>query len=507
MSEIRTFLGDSNMKPKIYIPIVVLLLGSLFMQVTRSVFVSFNLFSQNKFSIRTNRITIWFSDPSQDQNYFVYLPIIQNGEDAYYVSPSGNDSNPGTISQPWKTLNKAARSVVPGNIVYIRAGTYYEYVTISRSGTSSQPIQFLAFPGEIPVLDGKNTLPNSEDGLLTLDGDWIIVEGLEVKNSIYYGIALYGKHNTLTDVYVHHSSRNGVYMNGDYGVLEDSRIWRNSLRNEYGANPGGSSGVATARDESDGTTEYVTIRKNHVWENWGQGINVHHSKYTVVEDNVVADSYTTNLYIHDTIDVICQRNLVYMNVDNTYMGDLGPKVGLMMGQEYGSSLQINVKNIQVINNLFYGNHRNLFWYTGDIPGAGMTNVLFANNTFVNGSGDSSGGNANIILDEGVNSNVRFMNNIVQQDNSLPLISIEDFSGISHSYNLWSKNPGFSLGTGEIITDPKLAKSGTPFEAGWYELSGTSPARNNAIPLVEVTLDYRSRTRGTDPDIGAMEYFP
>jgi len=495
------------MKIKILSSVFAILVGTFIFQISLSIFgyIDHHLFTND--NLKPKNPNIPFDVQKQDMNNYVYLPLIQNGKQGYYVSPSGNDSNPGTFSLPWKTINKAARSIIPGDIVYIRGGIYYEYVTISRSGNASQPIRFEAYPGENVVLDGNNTLPTSEDGLLTLDGDWIIVEGLEVKNSIYYGIAVFGKHNTLTNVYVHHSSRNGVYLNGDYGILEKSRVWRNSMRNEYGANPGGSSGVATARDETDGTTEYVVIRKNQVWENWGQGINVHHSKYTVVEDNIVSDSYTTNLYIHDTTDVICQRNLVFMNPDNSYMGNLGPKVGLMMGQEYGSSLLVNLKNVQVINNLFYGNHRNLFWYTGDIGGAGMTDVLIANNTFANGSGDSSGGNANVILDEGVNTNVRFINNIVLQDNQLPLISIEDLSGIFHSYNLWSKNPGFTLTVGEAIADPAISRLGSPFEAGWFELLGTSPAINKAIILPEVPNDFRSRYRGVDPDIGAMEYFP
>ncbi len=445
------------------------------------------------------------SNLKQDLDNYVYLPVILNGKEAYYVSSNGSDSNPGTLQLPWRTINKAARSVVPGDVVYIRGGVYREYVSINRSGNQAQPIKFIAYQGETPVIDGTN-IDTNNDGLLTLDGDWIEVTGLDVGNSTYVGISSYGKHNTLTNVYVHHSFRSGIYLSGDYGVVQDSRIWRNSLKNEFGASSG-SSGIVSSNDEFDnGISDYTIIRRNKVWENWGQGINIHHSQNTTVEDNIIFDSYGANIYIHDTTKATCQRNFVFMDLSNTYMNNYGPKVGLMMGQEWINPI-INVKDIFVINNIFYGNHRNLFWYTGDINGAGMTNVLFANNTFINGSGGSSGGNANIILDKGVNSNVRFINNIVHQDNDLPLISIEDFSGLTHSYNLWSKNPGFSLTTGEIIGDPKLAKIGSPFNSGWYELTIPSPAKDKATLLIEVTVDFLSRFRGQKPDIGAMELLP
>src|SRR4030042_2020171 len=49
----------------------------------------------------------------------------------YYVSTSGSDSNPGTLSQPWKTIQKAANTVTQGDTVNIRGGTYREKITFT----------------------------------------------------------------------------------------------------------------------------------------------------------------------------------------------------------------------------------------------------------------------------------------------------------------------------------------------------------------------------------------
>lgn len=45
----------------------------------------------------------------------------------YYVSPSGDDSNPGTIQSPWRTIQHAADSVNPGDTVQVRAGEWASY--------------------------------------------------------------------------------------------------------------------------------------------------------------------------------------------------------------------------------------------------------------------------------------------------------------------------------------------------------------------------------------------
>jgi hypothetical protein len=60
----------------------------------------------------------------------------------FYVSTSGSDSNNGSASAPWLTIQHAANTVTAGATVIVEAGTYNESVTFSTSGTSSEPIVF-----------------------------------------------------------------------------------------------------------------------------------------------------------------------------------------------------------------------------------------------------------------------------------------------------------------------------------------------------------------------------
>jgi hypothetical protein len=83
----------------------------------------------------------------------------------YYVSPTGSDSNDGTVEAPFQSITKA-RDVVrtintnmTGDIyVFLRGGDYRIASTISLgtqdSGTGSHRIYYQAYPGETPVLNG-----------------------------------------------------------------------------------------------------------------------------------------------------------------------------------------------------------------------------------------------------------------------------------------------------------------------------------------------------------------
>ena len=119
----------------------------------------------------------------------------------YFVATTGNDANPGTQSQPWRTIGKAARVAAAGDTVYVRGGVYAEQVIIAKSGTQDKPIRFLAYPGETPVIEGSGLSIPNWSSLLELRGNWIVVSGFEVRNSKYMGVELSGQHNVVDNVY------------------------------------------------------------------------------------------------------------------------------------------------------------------------------------------------------------------------------------------------------------------------------------------------------------------
>ena len=69
-------------------------------------------------------------------------------------SARGDDAGAGSESAPWKTLAHALRNLKPGDTLYLRGGTFYEKVALTRSGTAEAPITIASFPGELAIIDG-----------------------------------------------------------------------------------------------------------------------------------------------------------------------------------------------------------------------------------------------------------------------------------------------------------------------------------------------------------------
>jgi hypothetical protein len=80
----------------------------------------------------------------------------------YYVDnadPKADDNGPGTKARPFRTINKAAQLLRPGERVVIASGTYRECVRPPRGGTSpSQMISYEAAPGAKVVIKGSEVL-------------------------------------------------------------------------------------------------------------------------------------------------------------------------------------------------------------------------------------------------------------------------------------------------------------------------------------------------------------
>jgi len=104
----------------------------------------------------------------------------------FYVSLSGSDSYPGTQSQPWRTLQKAANTLAAGDTVKILPGTYAEKFAPQNSGTAAAYITYTADPGTV-ILEGTGVSLAADakgDGLVQIQGkSYIRVENLTIRNA------------------------------------------------------------------------------------------------------------------------------------------------------------------------------------------------------------------------------------------------------------------------------------------------------------------------------------
>lgn len=143
----------------------------------------------------------------------------------YYVAPDGNDSANGTELDPFATVGRAQSAASPGDTVLIRGGLYAFSgsgtvgVAFNKSGTGDAPINYFAYPGEVPVFDLSDLAPSNRVTGLDVHCSYIHLRGLEVTGVHQYqsgqdswGVRIQGSGNTLENLNVHHNDAPGVFI-------------------------------------------------------------------------------------------------------------------------------------------------------------------------------------------------------------------------------------------------------------------------------------------------------
>ncbi|MEA1925025.1 MAG: right-handed parallel beta-helix repeat-containing protein [Candidatus Altiarchaeota archaeon] len=136
------------------------------------------------------------------------------GATDYYLAPDGNDSWSGTIDHPWKTLYNACQTLVAGDTVYLRAGTYPGYGSDYRegptplnSGTVGNPITFAAYPGETAII--RPIVDYAHAGFIITAHSYITIDGLEISHCSD-GVRLLGGYDAdniiIKNCHIHHSN-------------------------------------------------------------------------------------------------------------------------------------------------------------------------------------------------------------------------------------------------------------------------------------------------------------
>jgi parallel beta-helix repeat protein len=185
----------------------------------------------------------------------------------YRCSPQGSDGNDG-IEKPWRTLQKASAQLQPGDTLIVADGTYPGGIAQRRSGRPDAPITYRAEHA------GKAVVRGGKIGFLIDNADWIVLDGLAVREAFFRGVRVLVSH--------HATVRNCIFAgNAVEGLISG---YCNDLRlenNEAYGNGRGYVGPEGDYEAGKGHGIYVSssgdrpiIRSNRSHDNSGCGLQV-----------------------------------------------------------------------------------------------------------------------------------------------------------------------------------------------------------------------------------------
>lgn len=176
----------------------------------------------------------------------------------YYVATSGSDSNAGTSTgAAWATINHANSVVVPGDVVNVAAGSYFQNVSTTTSGTPGSPITYIS------TSQFEARITGTTDPTWNNTGSYVIIKNFDITSSV----------STVND---------GIDTTGTYSQIIGNRVHDIQDSDHAG---GGAIWVGAA---------HVTVDSNFIY-NVGiglktaltHGVYVSATTYTLVENNLI----------------------------------------------------------------------------------------------------------------------------------------------------------------------------------------------------------------------------
>src|SRR5262249_45607724 len=236
-----------------------------------------------------------------------------------YVSTSGSDSNPGTSSQPCRTIGHAYSLASAGTTIIVKAGTYTDYnsgwgIHLGKSGSSSSPITLKSEVQGGAVIDGQNASDRNVG--IYIDGSYNIVDGFEIKNGPHGGITIWANNNQILNCNIHNNG------------------------NPASSSTQGQDGVFS----SEGTSGN-TYRANFIHHNGRTGSNLDHGLYLCGKNEVVINNVLL-ANAANGIQVAGYTTVANMKIYNNVMANNGAN-GIILWQ--------SLSGVDIRNNIIYKN--------------------------------------------------------------------------------------------------------------------------------------------------------
>ncbi len=383
---------------------------------------------------------------------------------AYYVAKTGSDSNNGSQSSPWLTIQHAATTAQAGSTVYVGAGTYSESVTFANSGTASTPI---VFNGQgVAIVDGTSVSccgggDSYASGLFSISNlNYLTIEGFTIQNyktssSSYVpaGIDIYGYgdhisilNNTIKNIQTTGGASGNAYGISVHGTsstpISNLTVSGNTV-----------TGCETGQSETttyNGNVQTFVVSNNTIYGNDNIGMDAigfegtgpsgsDQAKAGDVYGNLIYNNSAINnpgeqaggqnggydedgLYCDGCTQVVFERNEVY-----------GNDIGIEAASENSGKLS---SYVIIRNNLIYGSNScgvTIGGYASSGTG-GSDHITIVNNSLYSNTNESSAASGEFQTQWRVTNSV-FENNIVYAGSSgMFIVNQTSGAGITADYN-------------------------------------------------------------------------
>ncbi|MBA2718576.1 MAG: right-handed parallel beta-helix repeat-containing protein [Chloroflexi bacterium] len=426
------------------------------------------------------------------------------------MTTNGSDANAGTQASPWRTLQKAANTLVAGQTVYIHAGTFDGFA-MTRSGAADRPIRFIGYPGDArPIVTGSRVDIIRLSGIHDVTVEGLIIEGADggagrgagiriengssrlivrnslIRNNRSYGIAITGSTSITVGGTEITRNEEGVYIarSGEGIVIEGNRIHHqdklvvNTAESENDDH--GAVGIGLDR-----TTGRVLILNNQVWANrapsydygWdGGAFEIYGASNVTIAGNRTWDN--ENVLETGTDGTSCQDNVFRHNVSYG---------ATSRGRSFGMFIRCG-DNMLVANNVFH----NLDQFVFSVGGASLYNGSFEglrirNNIAVMAAGKIIG------IESALPASVVINNNLMDNTSGGQVATVKGKGGTS-SLATFASWTGYQRNG--IDANPRFVGAASHD----YRLSAGSPAIDTGVVLFGSSIPYA----GSAPDLGRYE---